>query len=143
MRCLRQGLGYSGDSAAKVLPKFCTPNGSPKKFSLCTIKFSCFQAFQPCMTLWVQNWTKYQKKNIFSKKSPINNDFCVTPFPITSVCQSITNIWPLTTLLLRLCIVFSWFLALKWAIMKPVEVGNEGFMSNFVKSVNGQQKNSY
>ena len=25
--------------------------------------------------------------------------------------------------------------------MKPVEVGNVGFMSNFVKSVNGQQKN--
>ena len=27
-----QGLGYSGDSTAKVLTKFCTPNGSPKKF---------------------------------------------------------------------------------------------------------------
>ena len=47
---LGQGLGYSGDSAAKVLPKFCTPNGSPKNVLLFTINFSCFQAFQPCMT---------------------------------------------------------------------------------------------
>ena len=29
---LGQGLGYSGDSSAKVLAKFCTPNGSPKTF---------------------------------------------------------------------------------------------------------------
>ena len=31
---LRQGLGYSGDSAAKVLTKFCTPNSVPKNSGL-------------------------------------------------------------------------------------------------------------
>ena len=67
---IRQGLGYSGDSAAKVLTKFCTPNSSPKKFWLCTIKFLSSQAFQPCMTLWVQNLPKLPKKIIFSQKSP-------------------------------------------------------------------------
>ena len=30
--CLRRGLSFSADSAAKVLTKFCTSNGSPKKF---------------------------------------------------------------------------------------------------------------
>ena len=29
---LWQGLGYSRDSTAKVLTKFCTPNDSPKKY---------------------------------------------------------------------------------------------------------------
>ena len=52
---LGQGLGYSGDSPAKVLTKFCTPNVSPKKFWPCTNRFLSSQAFQPCMTLWVQN----------------------------------------------------------------------------------------
>ena len=39
---LRQGLGYSGDSTAKVLTKFCTPNDSPKKYyrSKTIFKFS-------------------------------------------------------------------------------------------------------
>ena len=69
-KSIRQGLGYSGDSTAKVLTKFCTPNSSPKKFWLCTKKSS--QAFQPCMTLWVQNWPKLPKKIIFSQKSPSN-----------------------------------------------------------------------
>ena len=64
-----QGLGYSRDSAAKVLTKFCTPNSSPIKFWPCTNKFFSSQAFQPCMTLWVQNWPKLPKKIIFPKKS--------------------------------------------------------------------------
>ena len=51
----RQGLGYSGDSTAKVLTKFCTPNGSPKKFWPCIKIFLASQAFRPCMTLWVKN----------------------------------------------------------------------------------------
>ena len=52
---LRQGLGYSGDSAAKLLTKFCTQKSSPKKFWPCTKKFLSFQAFQPYITLWDQN----------------------------------------------------------------------------------------
>ena len=46
-----------------MLTKFCTQNGSPKKFWPCTNKFLSSQAFQPCMTLWVQNWPKCQHAN--------------------------------------------------------------------------------
>ena len=45
---LRQGLGYSGYSAAKVLTKFYTQNTSPKNSGLRPKNFS---PFQPCMTL--------------------------------------------------------------------------------------------
>ena len=34
------GLSYSGDSSPKVLTKFCTPNGSPKKIWHCLLKLS-------------------------------------------------------------------------------------------------------
>ena len=95
---LGQGIGYSGDSPAKVLTKFCTQNGSPNKFWPCIRKLLASQAFQPCMTLWVQNCPKLPKKIIFSQKSP---------FPHTWLCQSFADIWPLTTLLLWLSIDFS------------------------------------
>ena len=65
----------------------------------------------------------------------------MTHFPHTWLCQSIADIWPSTTLLLGLSIVFPCFLASKWAIMKPVEVEYVGVMTIFVKSFPGQQKN--
>ena len=91
------------------------------------------------MTLWVQNWPKLPKKMIFSKKSPYKCGFCVTHFPLIWLCQSFADIWPLTTLLLWLSIIFPCFLASIWAIMKPVEVEHLGVMNIFVKSFLGQQ----
>ena len=79
-------------------------------------------------------------KIIFSQKSPSKCDFCWTHFPITRLCQSIADIWPLTTLLFGLSIVFPRFLVSKWAIVKPIEVENVGVMNILVKSFLGQKK---
>ena len=79
---LRQGLGYSEDSAVKVLTKFCTPNGSSKKFWPCTKKCFSSQAFQPCMTLWVKNWPKLPKKIILVQESPKSVIFVWHIFPL-------------------------------------------------------------
>ena len=60
---------------------------------------------------------------------------------LTWLCQSIADIWPLTTLLLGLSIVFSCFLASKWAIMKPIEVENVGVVNIFGKKFSWTTKN--
>lgn len=83
------------------------------------IQIFCFPPYQPYITPRPK-LTKVTKKN--NLKIKLNWDFCVTPFSITSLCRSIADIWPFTTLLLGLPIVFS------WSFMKPVKVKNEGFM---------------
>ena len=88
LKYLRQGLGYSGDSAPK--------NSSRLKLS---------------NHVW-HCGSKTHRSHLKKSFSP-KNHFCVTHFPLTWLYQSITDIWPLTTLLLILSIVFSCSLAYK------------------------------
>ena len=53
LKLVRQGLSWCDDLTAKVLTKFCRPNGYSKYFEPFTMWILTSIAFQPCITLGV------------------------------------------------------------------------------------------
>ena len=135
-----QGLSYRAQFCPVTITKIWTPYSQTNFFYQYTKKFLTSRAFHPCITPGVKENRKLVKKIFEVKKSPRNGTFCLPLFLVTQVYAVVTAKSAIGWYYSKLPIVFTCYLALKWAIGKSSGLSNRWVIGISLKRVAYRQK---